>query len=44
MLQSTGSYPERNVTTTPKMFSDLSCDVEHAIRWLALQRGMDAKR
>jgi len=42
--QSTGSYPEWNVTTTPKMFSDLSSDVEHAIRWLARQPGIDATR
>jgi uncharacterized protein len=42
--QSTGSYPEWNVTTTPRMFSDLSSDVEHAVRWLARQPGIDATR
>lgn len=42
--QSTGSYPEWNVTTTPQMFSDLSSDVEHAVRWLARQPGIDATR
>lgn len=42
--QSTGSYPQWNVTTTPKMFSDLSSDVEHAIRWLARQPDIDATR
>lgn len=42
--QSTGTYPEWNIATTPKMFSDLSSDAEHAIRWLARQPGIDATR
>ncbi len=42
--QSTGTYPEWNVTATPKMFSDLASDVEHAVRWLARQPGIDATR
>jgi dienelactone hydrolase len=41
---STGVYPEWNVASTPKMFSDLASDVEHAIRWLARQPGIDATR
>jgi dienelactone hydrolase len=42
--QSTGSYPQWNVSTTAQMFSDLASDAEHAIRWLARQPGIDAKR
>lgn len=42
--QSTGAYPEWSVATTPKMFSDLASDAEHAIRWLAQQPGIDSTR
>jgi uncharacterized protein len=42
--QSSGTYPQWNVATTPKMFSELASDAEHAIRWLAQQPGIDAKR
>jgi dienelactone hydrolase len=43
--ESSGSYPQWDVKTTPKMFSDLASDAEHAVRWLADQpageRGYD---
>lgn len=42
--QSTGTYPEWEVATTAKMFSDFASDAEHAVRWLARQPGIDAKR
>lgn len=42
--QSSGTYPQWNVATTPKMFSDFASDAEHAIRWLAQQPGIDPKR
>ncbi|MGY4395416.1 dienelactone hydrolase [Sphingomonas sp. UYAg733] len=42
--KSTGVYPEWDVKTTPKMFSDLASDAEEATRWLARQPGIDPHR
>lgn len=42
--KSGGDYPPWDVRTTPAMFSDLAADVEHAVRWLAKQPGVDPRR
>lgn len=39
--KSTGSYPNWDLPTTAKMFSDFASDAEHAVRWLAAQPGID---
>jgi dienelactone hydrolase len=42
--RSTGVYEPWELKRTPQMLSNLAADVEHAVRWLARQPGVDAER
>lgn len=42
--ESTGAHEDWVVETTPSMFSNLASDMEHAVRWLAEQPGIDRNR
>jgi uncharacterized protein len=42
--QSTGSYIEWDLEKTPQMFEALASDMNHAARWLAMQKGIDRNR